>query len=54
MVPSERSIIDIGYKYNIRKVISFIDTEDTGITKDVITYLSKYYDPFANVENFPC
>ena len=40
-VPGERPIIDIGYKYNMHKVLSFIITEDAGITKAGIPCLSK-------------
>ena len=40
MVPGGRLIIDIGYRYNTRKVFSFIVTEDTGSTKAGINYLS--------------
>ena len=45
----DRMIIDIGYKYNLRKVLSFIATEDRGSTKYDIPSLSKYHDPFSNV-----
>ena len=48
VVPSSRPSIAFGYKYNTRRVISFVDIEEAGITKDVITHLSKYPDPFAN------
>ena len=41
MVPVGRPIIDIGYKYNVRKFLFFIVTEDTGITKLGLPYLSK-------------
>ena len=40
MVPGGRPSISIGCKYNTRKVIPFF-TEDTGITKACIPYLSK-------------
>ena len=46
MITRNRTIIDIGYKYNARKVISFIATEDTVITKADTTYLSKYPELF--------
>ena len=42
MVPRDRSIIAIGYKYNTWKVLSVIVTEDTGSTNSGIPYLSKY------------
>ena len=49
MVPRVRPLIDIGYKYNERKVLSFIVTENAGITNTGIPYLSKYPDKFTNV-----
>ena len=48
MVPADRPLIDIGYKYNARKVLSFIVTENIGITNNGIPYLSKYPDQFTN------
>ena len=33
MVPGDRPLIDIDYKYNARKVLFFIVTENAGITK---------------------
>ena len=42
MVPGDRPLIAIGYKYNARKVLSFILTYNTGSTKTGIPYLSKY------------
>ena len=53
MVPGGRPLIDIGYKYNARKVLSFIVTENAGSTKTDIPYLSKYPDQFINVAIFP-
>ena len=35
------------------KFLSFIDTEDSGITESSILYLSKYPGPFANVDIRP-
>ena len=49
MVPGDRTLIVIGYKYNTRKVISFIVTENKGITQANIAYLSNYPDQFYNV-----
>ena len=49
MVPRDRPLIAIGYKYNARKVLSFIVTYNVGITKTGIPYLSKYPDQFTNV-----
>ena len=49
MVPGDRPLIAIGYKYNARKVLYFIVTENAGSTKTDIPYLSKYPDQFTNV-----
>ena len=48
MVPGDRPLIAISYKYNAQKVLSFIVTYNTGITKTGIPYLSKYPDQFTN------
>ena len=53
MVPGDRSIIAIGYKYNARKVLSFIFTDNAGSTKTSIPNLSKYPDQFNNVVILP-
>ena len=53
MVPGGRPLIDIGYKYNARKVLSFIVTDKAGSTKSGIPYLSKYPDQFNNVSIRP-
>ena len=53
MVPRDRPTIASGYKYNTGKVISFIDTEGSGITKAGIPSLSKYHFPFDNASIFP-
>ena len=53
MVPGDRPLIDIGYKYNTRKVLSFIVTDNSGSTKTGIPYLSKYPDQFTNVAICP-
>ena len=53
MVPGGRPLIAIGYKYNARKVLSFIFTDNAGITKTGIPYLSKYPDQFTNVSIRP-
>ena len=42
--------ITIGYKYNGRKVLYLIVTEEAGSTESGILYLSKYHDPFAIVD----
>ena len=49
MVPGYNPLIDIGYKYNARKVLYFIVTENSGRTKTGIPYLSKYPEQFTNV-----
>ena len=53
MVPGGRTLIAIGYKYNARKVLSFIVTDNAGSTKTGILYLSKYPDQFTNVAILP-
>ena len=42
VVPGDRPLISIGYKYNMQKVLYFIVTDNTGITNTGIPYLSKY------------
>ena len=49
MVPGDRPLIAIGYKYNAHKVLSFIVTDNSDITKTDIPYLSNYPDQFTNV-----
>ena len=49
MVPGDRPLIAIGYKYNARKVLYFIVTDNAGSTKTGIPYLSMYPDQFTNV-----
>ena len=53
MLTGIRLISAIGYKYNARKVLSFIVAMDTGITKAGIPYLSKYPEPFYNFSISP-
>ena len=53
MVPRGRPLIVVGYKYNARKVLSFIVTENAGSTNTGIPYLSKYPDQFTNVSIRP-
>ena len=48
MVPGCSLLIFIGYNYNYRKFLSFVDPEDAGIKKSVIPYLSNYPDQFDN------
>ena len=49
MVPGGRPLIAIGYKYNTPKVLSFIVTDNVGITEAGLLYLSNYLDQFTNV-----
>ena len=49
MVPGGRPLIAVGYKYNTRKVLYFVVTENAGSTKTGIPHLSKYPDQFTNV-----
>ena len=49
MVPGCRPLIPIGYKYNARKVLSFIVTENAWSTQADLPYLSKYPEQFTNV-----
>ena len=53
MVPGGRPLIAIGYKYNARKVLYFIVTDNAGSTKTGIPYLPKYPDQFTNVAIHP-
>ena len=53
MVPGDRPLVGIGYKYNAQKVLSFIAIDDVGITNSGITYLSKHSDRFDNVDIHP-
>ena len=41
MVPGYRPLISIGYKYNMRKILYFIVTDNSGITQTGPPYLSK-------------
>ena len=53
MVPGDRPLIAIGYKYNAWKFLSLIVTDNAGITKTGIPYLYKYPDQFTSVAIFP-
>ena len=48
MVPRVVPLISVSYKYNMCKVLSLVDTLDTGIKKAYIPYLYHYPDPFSN------
>ena len=53
VVPGDRPLISIGYKYNVWNVLFLIVTDNTGRTKAGIPYLYKYTDQFTNVTIFP-
>ena len=53
MLPGDRPLVVVDYKYNVRKVLSFIVTYNAGITNTGIPYLSKYPDQFTNVAMCP-
>ena len=52
VVPRDRPLIAITYKYNARKVLFLISTDDSGITKAYIPYLFKCTDQFE-IFSFP-
>ena len=49
MVPEDRPLFAIGYKYNARTFLSFIVTDNAGSKNTGIPYLSKYPDQYTNV-----
>ena len=49
MVPGVRPLIIIGYKYNTRKVLSFIVIDNARIKRSGLPYFFKYLDQFTNV-----
>ena len=51
--PGERSLLDIGYKYNSRKVLGFIVTEGAGSTEPGDPCLSRFPDIYSNVSVRP-
>ena len=53
MLPRGTPLISIGYKYNSRKLLSFIVTEDAGSTKAGLSYLSKYPGQFSDDSILP-
>ena len=53
MLPGGRPLISIGYKYNVQKVLSFIVTDNAGITQVGLPYLSNHLDQFYNVAIHP-
>ena len=54
VIPGDKPLVGIGYKYNAQNVLSFIGRNDAGITNNGIKYLSKYPEPFSNLSFFPC
>ena len=53
MVPGDRTLIAIGYKYNARKFLSFIVIDNAASTKTSIPYLYKYPEQFTNLAIHP-
>ena len=51
--PGERPLLAIGYEYNSRKVLGFIDTEGVGSTEPGDPYLSHLPDIYSNVSVSP-
>ena len=49
MVPGERPIMYIDYKYNMQKVLYLMVTDNTGSKKAGLTYLSNHTEPFSNI-----
>ena len=52
-VPCDRPLMNIGYKYNSRKVLLFIATEGAGSTEPGDPYLSHFPDIYSNVSVRP-
>ena len=53
MIPEDRPLVAIGYRYDTQKFLSFINAEYEGSTKAGITYLSNHPYLFANVAILP-
>ena len=53
MVPGGRPLLAIDYTYNTRKVLYFIVKDNIGTTKAGLHHLSKYPEPFYNVDICP-
>ena len=49
MVPRGRLRIYINYRYNVRELLYFIVTDNSGITQTGLPYLSNFPDQFSNV-----
>ena len=52
-VSGGRPLMEIGYKYNYRKVIYFISTKGDGINEPGDPYLSHFSDIYYNVSICP-
>ena len=52
-VPGGRPLLDIGYKYNFRKVLGFIGTGGARITAPGNSYLSCFPDIYSNASIHP-
>ena len=53
MIPEDRPLVAIGYRYDTQKFLSFINAEYEGSTKAGITYSSNHPYLFANVAILP-
>ena len=53
MVPGERPLIEIGYKYNYQNILSFVATVGAGRTMLGINYLLTFPDQFSNISICP-
>ena len=53
MVPGGRPLVAIGLKYNTRKVLSIIVTDNTRSPQAGLLYLSKYPNQFTNISIRP-
>ena len=53
IMPRERLLIYISYKYKYSKILSFITIDDVSITKYDIPYLYKYPSHFDNFDIHP-
>ena len=53
IVPGGRPLMSIGYKYNYRNVLGFIDTGGYGSTETDSPYLSRFPDNYSNVSICP-
>ena len=51
--PGGRPLLDIGYKYNSRKVLGFIATKGAGSTAPGNPYLSRFPDIYSNISVLP-